>query len=146
MAFLLLNTHSSDENFNGDCDLGIVEITPYIKTTLRKGQRAFRQLSQQLTTLDEIILREPWCLFLSYSDASTYFDDADLPDPGSYRIHFTPMPNLKTVQSVDCPQLFLDKSDVWWNAIPRHSSTHISTTAVSIKDLLACKITRERLK
>lgn len=146
MAFLLLDTHSSDDNFNGDCDLGIVELTPYLKTTLRKGQQAIRELTRQLTTLDELVLREPWCLFLSYSDASLIFDDADFPDHGSYRIHSTPMPNLKTVQSIDCPKLVLDKEDVWWTAVPRHSSTHISTTAVPIRAVLAYTIAPSQRK
>lgn len=141
MAFLLLNTHSSDENFNGDCDLGIVEITPDLQKTIKKGQRAFRAISKQCATLDQIMLREPPCIFLSYADAEGLFDEADLPQPGSYRILSRPLPNLNAIQGTDCNRLHLDKHDVWWNAIVRHCSTQITTTCVSIKDLLKLCIT-----
>jgi len=141
MAFLLLDTHSSDENFNGDCDLGIVEITPDLQETIKNGQGAFRALSKQCATLDQIMLREPPCIFLSYTDADGLFDEADLPEPGRYRILSRSLPNLNTIQGTDCNRLVLDKHDVWWNAIVRHCSTQITTTCISIKDLLKLSIT-----
>lgn len=138
MAFILFDTHSSDEHFNSDCDIGVLFITPELHHTVARAHRAFLTLKTTLQSIDEIVLFETECLFLPFSETITYFGQVNLPKQGSFQIVKQANPNLPSSHfpRTDCIRLHIDANDAWWQALVYHTSVRISTSAIPIKTLL----------
>ena len=51
---LILNAHSSDPHYNGDCDYAIVDLTPALAARIRGRVALARQAGQQDNDLNEL--------------------------------------------------------------------------------------------
>lgn len=52
--YLIFNTHSSNEHYNGDCDYAIVDLTPALAAQVRHRVAPARQAGQQDDDLNEL--------------------------------------------------------------------------------------------
>lgn len=136
MPVLLMHTHSSHEEDNGDCDYAVVPLTPTLLQDIRTAQQHFQQLKQAMPDVAELTLHSSSCQYVSYSDAADLFGEEHLPELGaSHTILPHTTLDLGTVaQRTDCDRLCLDETDIWWETVARHTSIHISTPNLRIMD------------
>lgn len=136
MRLLLMPTHSSHEDDNGDCDYAVVTITPTLLRNIRTAHRHFQKLKQAMPDVAELTLRSTTCQYLSYTDAARLFGEEHLPEFGGTHtiLPHTDLDLGMAAQRTDCDRLCLDETDIWWETVARHSSIHIGTPNLRITD------------
>lgn len=138
MPLLLMPTHSSHEDYNGDCDYAVVSITPTLIRDIQTAHQHFQKLKQAIPDVAELTLRSTTCQYLSYTDAARLFGEEHLPELGQPHtiLPHTDLDLGTDAQRTDCDRLCLDDTDIWWKALARHSSIHIGTPNLRIMDPL----------
>ena len=158
---ILLETHSTDLEFNGDCDYAVVDITPALVELVRQRVALARQAGQQ----------DPELWELYFWDNSAEFYDSDLidaceqataatagatdPDQAArnwlvdleHNGHALVPDNvdltMRESQRVECRQAivrshFSDRKaefELAWTAIPKHSDVCVTTRNLPLATL-----------
>jgi hypothetical protein len=157
---LVLSTHSSDENFNGDCDYALVRLTPELVAQVHRRVELARQGRQQDDELYE----------LYFWDGAAEFHDCGLVDACQEAVAAArgadgnqaaqdwltrleqdghalvpPAANLAACQPqrTECAQMIVRASpssddpeyEIAWTAIPKHSDVHVTTSDLPLAAL-----------
>ncbi len=132
MEILLLETCSSDDDYNGDCDIAAIPLTQDLLKCIRRMHRLARQVKRRLHDFRELAVVSFTATFLSYADATALFGEVNLPN-GLPTLVTGKFPTLDDHrQSVDYPRLCMIEDDVWWEGVVRHTSVRIATLSVPI--------------
>jgi hypothetical protein len=139
ITHLIVDTSSSDEDFNGGCDYCLVEMTAeYVSWLLQHMDRVvwLRKIDSGVYAL------ECW-------DAGTGFfrDNGELTkliDPGEVNLHsgdsllldVVPKIGEEHFQRVECQTVQIAEDVVWWTAYPKHTNIQIESTRVPKETLL----------
>jgi hypothetical protein len=155
--YLIFNTHSSNEHYNGDCDCALVELTPALAEQILGRVALARQAGQQDNDLCELYF---WGSTAEFYDSNlidacaeataahgseeaaskwlSNFEDAgyalvpigvDLAAHESQRIELSQM-------IVRCsPSSHRPEFEVCWTASPKHSDVYVTTRDLPLKRL-----------
>ena len=155
--YLILNAHSSNEHYNGDCDCALVELTPALAEQIRSRVALARQAGQQDNDLYELYF---WGSTAEFYDsklidacaeaaASRGSEEAaskwlsDFEDAG-YAIVPTGVDlAAHESQRIECSQVIIRCSpssyrpefEVCWTASPKHSDVYVTTRDLPLKRL-----------
>jgi len=142
ITHLVIDTSSTDENYNGDCDFAQVPITPdYVDDLLwYMGEVArMRRADESLYSIelwDATAAYFRWNLRLENVQDVYGESAADVPrgepvlltdDPGFEREDF---------QEVECRTVQAAEDEVWWTAYVKHTNVRIETAHLPRKVLL----------
>ncbi len=135
-----MKTYSDNENFNGDCDLAYVDMTPEVVDKIL----ARRQLFLGAAAHDDSL----WHMeFWSYTATWLGFGF-----PGSDEIEEAMGDEAFFIETDDCPfnvevpgegqvtecdVMGITKSDVQWNCQPKHSDVEVRSESLSYNLILA---------
>lgn len=123
LPLLLIWTSSSNENYNGDCDLAIISDTLEWRQTILLAHRTYRTAKSRLPAMTEIQAHDPSCHFICYMEAEKTFGTDSLPPEGGYRIlPVQHIPDSLVIQQTNLPVLCLDGDSIWWQAYLREIS------------------------
>jgi len=142
ITHLVIDTSSTDENFDGDCDFALVPMTPdYVEDLLwymsevSRMTRADESLySIELWDATPVYFR--WNLRLEtiqdvYGESATYVPRGEpvllIEDPRFAKDNF---------QEVDCRTVQAGEEEVWWTAYVKHTNVRIETAHVPKKVFL----------
>jgi len=162
---LILNAHSSNEHYNGDCDYAVVDLTRALAEQIRRRVALARQAGQQDNDLYELYFWGSTAEFFDYnildachdavaaaggSDpdqaACDWLDDFDqreyavVPAGVDFKAH--------EAQRTECDQEIIRCSpsshhpefEVAWTTIPKHSDVYVTTCDLpltAMEELLA---------
>lgn len=157
-TYLILNAHSSDENFNGDCDYAVVELTPALATQIRRRVALARKAGQQDSDLWEIYFWGSTAEFFDHEvldacqeavaatgkrrrskaarDWLTAFEQREYAVvPAGVDL------NAHEAQRTECDQMIVRCSpssnrpefQIAWTAIPKHSDVDVTTGELPLK-------------
>jgi hypothetical protein len=139
---IILATHSTDENFNGDCDYAVVQLTPELVDQVHRRVELARQAGQQDDDLYE----------LNFWGGTAEFYDSDLLEACQEAIAadqtakdwlsgleqnghalLPPTADLAACQSqqVECDRMVVrrcpSRYEIAWTASPRHTNVDVTT-------------------
>jgi len=158
---ILLNTHSSHSEYNADCDLAVVELTPRLFEEIQRRVERARQLGRQDGDLYELYFWDGTAAFYEYdlieacekalatsaADAEHVVGDwmADLEQNGHALLPTAVDLANYEPQRTECDQFVLRCSpsshnpefEVCWTTIPKHSDVYVTTSDLSLKALEA---------
>ncbi len=165
---LILNAHSSDENYNGDCDYAIVDLTPALAEEIRRRVALARQAGQQDNDLYELYFWGSTADFYDHNILDACQEAAAAasgPDPDQAardwlddfeRREYAAVPagidfTVHEAQRTECDQVIIRCSpsshrpefEIAWTTIPRHSDVYVTTCDLpltAMEELLAAMI------
>ena len=162
---LILNTHSSNEHYNGDCDYAVIELTPKLGKRIRSRVALARKARQHDSDLYELYFWGSTAKFFDHDILDTCQDAvaaAGGPDPDQAALdwlaefeqrEYAVVPagvdlNAHETQRTECDQVILRiasysrrlEFSVVWTVIPKHSDVYVTTSELpimAIRELLA---------
>jgi len=142
ITHLVIDTSSTDENYNGDCDYALVPMTPdyvedllWYKSEVARMHRADESLySIELWDATPAYFR--WNLQLE-TVQDVYGDSAaDVPRGEPVLLTADPEFDQEDFQEVECRTVQAAEDEVWWTAYVKHTNVRIETAHVPRKVLL----------
>ena len=124
---LLLRTVSSDSDFNGDLDLGVVEVTSALAHIILERHRQVSALAEHDHQFHSA------CWF----DCSCVFGSADREglenlDEDGWRLVDTVDGLGIEEQRTEADVMHIDEKNAWWSCTPRHCDITVETMPVPI--------------
>ena len=142
ITHLVIDTASTDENFDGDCDFALVPMTPdYVEDLLwYMGEVArMRRADESLYSIelwDATPAYFRWNLRLE-TVQDVYGDSAaDVPRGDPVLLAADPGFDREDFQEVECRTVQAAEDEVWWTAYVKHTNVRIETAHVPRKVLL----------
>lgn len=142
ITHLVIDTSSTDDNYNGDCDLALVPLTPeYVADLLWYMAEAARLHRAD----DSVYDLECWDATPSYfrfndrlEEIRDIYGDLAVDVPRGEPILLTADPAFgeEEFQRVECQTVQVSGDEVWWTAYVKHTNVRIETARVSKKVLL----------
>lgn len=131
MPRLILNTYSSNEHYNGDCDFAIVEVDPFLARKILSRHHAFLFARRQ---------DENACLLEFHDHGPQYARHDDKYDVIENGEDFAELPESVKVsdddlQRTECDRMCIDWDSVFWRCYPKHSDVRIETRCIPIKEI-----------
>ena len=139
--YLVVDTSSSDENYNGDCDFGLIPLTRlYVNELLQ-----YHNLVSFLHRADRHIYN-----LESWNAAPLYFRDndrfgslkdvdgqpvGDIPRGEPIILNHDPEIADDDFQRVECQTVQVSHEEVWWAGYVKHTNIRIETAHISYKVL-----------
>ena len=162
---LILNAHSSDAHYSGDCDYAVVELTPALVERIRSRVAIARQAWQQDSDLWELYFWGGNAEFFDHNILDACQEAvaaAGGPDPDQAALdwladfeqrEYAVVPagvdlNAHEAQRTECDQMIIQASpsplrtefSIIWTATPKHSDLDVTTGELPIavmEELLA---------
>ena len=142
ITHLVIDTSSTDENYNGDCDYVLVPMTPdYVEDILwymsevARMRRADENLySIELWDATPTYFR--WTLRLETVQDIYGESAADVPRGESVLLTEDPRFAEEDFQEVECRTVQAAEDEVWWTAYVKHTNVRIETAHIPRKVLL----------
>ncbi|MGO8750591.1 MAG: hypothetical protein ACLQNE_31975 [Thermoguttaceae bacterium] len=143
---IVLGTHSTNPEFNGDCDYAVVQLTPWVMDQIRQRVELARQAGHQDNDLYELYF---WggraefygCELVEACQEAVGADQAaqdwltGLEQNGHALM--PPTVNLATceIQRIECAQVIVRRNpssgnpqyEIAWTASPKHSDVYVTT-------------------
>lgn len=142
MPKYICSTHSSNDNYNGDCDWAVIEMNPAVATRLL----AFMNKVAELKALDsQFYSIELWNYFDVYSSSTldSYDEDTYSNLTNGERVwdNFIPCPfaddpELDT-ERTDCHLVTITTDTLEWSCHPKNDNTVITTAVVDRSEVEA---------
>lgn len=135
---LILETTSSDENYNGDCDYATVELTPNLAKIALRRIKALKQIHQQDDQLWEMYFWDDSPIFFEGYDELESLTDAETGETCvfSRSMPFHAAAKFKVpadhFQRTECGQMIVREEEIAWTAIPKHSSVYVTTMPIPL--------------
>jgi hypothetical protein len=159
--YLIFNTHSSDEHYNGDCDCALVELTPTLVEQVRGRVALARQAGQQDDDLNELYFWGGTAQFYDHNvleacqDAAAAAAHGADPDQAARdwlvdfeQREYAVVPEgvdftAHEVQRTEVDQMIVRCSpssrdphyEIAWTASPKHSDVYVTTCDLPLKRL-----------
>ncbi len=139
----LLNTTSTHPDCNGNCDYGLIEMTPEYASLILRRHAAFLRLAREEDLLGEVTF---WDASIEYFEHCDAFDalDEDREKVGKPSLFAgedwvlledgVAVPE-EAFQRTECDRLVVAVDRVRWCSIPRHCSFWVSTGSVPIAEI-----------
>jgi len=142
ITHLVIDTSSTDENYNGDCDYALVPMTPdyvedllwYMSEVARLRRAEENLYSIELWDATPVYFR--WNLRLEtvqdvYGDSAAYV-------PRGEPVLLTEDPRFaeEDFQEVECRTVQAAEDEVWWTSYVKHTNVRIETAHVPKKVFL----------
>jgi len=129
---ILLSTSSSDENYNGDCDVAVIDMDlAYAKVLLRRLDLV-KTLHAKTSDIDSIEFVDYAPLWLAASSLPSDLDEVgDYADGPLVVPEGIPAPNSELGQRTDCDRCSVSTYGVQFTCCPKHSE-NITVYADSI--------------
>lgn len=166
---IILNTHSSNEHYNGDCDYAIIELTPALAERIRSRVALARQAGQQDNDLCELYFWGSTAEFYDHDILDACQDAvaaaADGPDPDQVardwladfeEQEYAAVPDgvdftARQAQRTELDQMIVRCSplshrpefEIAWTASPKNSGVCVTTCNLpltTMEDLLAATV------
>ena len=166
---IILNAHSSDENYNGDCDYAIVDLTPALVEQIRHRVALARQAGQQDNDLYELHFWGSTAEFYDHdildacqdaaaaaagglnpdqaaSDWLTDFEQREyavVPEGVDFAAHEAQRTEFDQVIVRCSPSAHRPEFEITWTASPKHSDVYVTTCELpltAMEDLLAATV------
>ena len=147
-----LRASSTNDDYNADCDAAVVTLTAELIALILKRRATAKHLKQEDNDVEGIRYWDGNITYYSHAvfDAlgidngdPCWEDVPDAPDKDQY----------EHIQNTECDVMCVSETDVYWQAIPKHSSIRIETDSFSLKDIedirdqcINCKELREKHK
>jgi len=142
ITHLIMDTSSTDENYNGDCDYALVPMTPsYVADLLWYMDEVVRLHKAD----DSVYDLECWDSTPSYFRFNDrlevirdIYGDLAVNVPRGDPILLTEDPKFgeEEFQRVECRTVQVSVDEVWWTAYVKHTNVRIETARVAKKTLL----------
>jgi len=142
ITHLIMDTSSTDDNYNGDCDYAVVPMTAsYVADLLWYMDEVVRLHKAD----DSVYNLECWDATPSYfrlsdrlEEIRDIYGDLAVNVPRGEPILLTEDPKVgeEEFQRVECRTVQASVDEVWWTAYVKHTSVRIETARVSKKILL----------
>jgi len=135
---LILETTSSDENYNGDCDYATVELTPNLAKLALRRIKALKQIHEQDDQIWEMYFWDDSSVFFEGHDELESFTDAETGEACvfSRNVPFHAAAEFKVpadhIQRTECNQMIVREEEIAWTAIPKHSSVYVTTMPIPL--------------
>jgi len=153
---IILSTHSSDPDFNGDCDYAVVELTPELVDRIRRRVELARQAGRQDSDLWEMYFWDGAAEFYDCGlvDACQQAFAADqaaqewltaLEQDGHAFVPPTANLTVCQPQRTECDQMIVRASpslvesehEIAWTVIAKHSDVYVTTSDLKLTSLEA---------
>ncbi len=139
---IVIDTWSSSEDFNGDCDYALVAVdASYVAELLWRMEEVKRLLRAD----EDFYALEYWDgrpAYFGYNDrweaVRDFRNREAFKVPRGEPILLTADPGFQEddFQRVECRTVQVDRNEVWWTAYVKHTNVRIETAPVSKKTLL----------
>lgn len=142
ITHLLLDTTSSDEDYNGDCDHCLVALSAEYVANLLKYMEHVRQLHRTDKSMYSLECWDASPAYFSSNDAMQELRDVDgalaVDAPRGEPILLAEPPKIAEghFQRVECQTVGVSRDSIWWTAYVKHTDTRIDTFPVPRKTLL----------
>jgi hypothetical protein len=145
VTHLVLAVSSSDESFNGDCDLALVCLSEEMIDTLvaRLNEVEALKRCDTQTRWGSMYAVEFWdydCRFFRDTNQVDEMGDAGQEDVrvllgqgDPVRLLEAPTIEEGEFQAVDCITVMVSPTEVWWTGIVKHTNCHVDTAIVPAK-------------
>jgi hypothetical protein len=166
---LIFNTHSSNEDYNGDCDYAIVDLTPALVEQIRRRTALAHQAGQQDNDLYELSFWGSTAEFYDHDvlqacqDAAAAAAHGPEPDQAARdwladfeQREYAVVPEgvdftAHEAQRTEIDQMIVRYSpsshrrefEIAWTASPKHSDVYVTTTELpltAMEDVMAATI------
>lgn len=144
---LILSTSSSDENFNGDCDYAVVNLTPELARLAISRIDMVRKAKAKDKGVYSIDFRDYSAGYVGFSEKVEELLEACPTIPRS---------DIRHAEKVDIPEeayqstiadtMVATDDEVSWETIPRHSNVTVETAGLPLRYLEALAGTTSRRK
>jgi len=142
ITHLVIDTSSSNENDNGDCDFCLVQMTAEYVAYLLGYMDEIRRLCRADNGVYAIKCWDASPTYLRSNDKLQELRDVDgdlaaEAQPGEpILLTAAPQFNEDDFQRVDCQTVQVSKDDVWWTAYVKHTGIRIESAQIQKKTLL----------
>jgi len=162
---IILNAHSSNEHYNGDCDYAIVDLTPALAEQIRRRVALARQAGQQDDDLYELYFWGSTAEFYDHSildaceeaAAAAHVPDPDqaardwladfeqreyavVPEGVDFTAHEAQRTEVDQMVVRCSPSSHRPEFEIAWTASPKHSDVYVTTCELpltAMEELLA---------
>jgi len=142
ITHLVIDTSSTDENYNGDCDYALVPMTPDYVEDLLWYMSEVARMSRAEESLYSIELWDAtpayfrWNLRLETVQDACGDSAADVPRGEPVLLTADPGFTEEDFQEVECRTVQAAEDEVWWTTYVKHTNVRIETAHVPRKVLL----------
>lgn len=124
----VIDCNSSNEHYNADCDVAVVDITPELARKILVRRKRMLELIAEDEDLNEMCfvdLAAEFCGVVEYPDSLD--DPIPLPEDFEYE-----------AQKVEGEELVLTENGLWWRCYPRHADITICTQVLEYSFIEKC--------
>jgi hypothetical protein len=142
ITHLIIDTSSSNEYDNGDCDYCLAEMSANYVSYLLKYMDKVEQLHQ---ADENVYCLECWdagVVYFRLNDRLEQIVDidgnlaVDVPKGEPILLSLQPQFNEEDIPRVECQTVNILKDEVWWAAYVKHTNTRIESAPILKKTLL----------
>jgi len=129
---LLLATHSSNSEYNAECDYAILDLTKELA----------RAILKRIVLVSKLKKDDPDLCRMSFWDYSARFiacgtiEDEDFMEGFDDRVELPEGFDTNTSwfkqQRTDMDRMFVDEDSVYWESIPKHTDIYVETRALPV--------------
>ncbi len=123
---LVCSTYSTDENYSGDCNYALVDLTPELANYLLTKIKLFEQLYVVDDNLTEL---QYWNRNLVFF-ANLPEEEPDIDDSFN-EVSFS-IPDDQ-VESLELERLHVDADGVYWSAVPNHCRMIVESRIIEVE-------------
>lgn len=144
---IILETYSTNPDYNADCDYAAVELTPFLVEQIRQRVALARQAGQQDTDLYELYFWGGTAEFYERAILDAYPEslETDLERDGHARLPGEEILSSREPQRTECDQMVVRCSlyrpdpefEIAWTASPKHSDVYVTTRELRLEALEA---------
>ena len=142
ITHLIIDTSSSNEYDNGDCDYCLVEMSPKYVSYLLGYMDKVKQLYQADENVYALECWDAGPVYFRFNDMFEQITDingnkaTDVPRGEPILLSIEPQFNAEDIPRVESQTVNILKDEVWWIAYVKHTNTRIESAPILKKTLL----------
>ena len=142
ITHLVIDTSSTDENYNGDCDFGLIPMDASYAAGLLWTMDEVTRLHRADDSVYDLECWDGTPSYFRFNDRLEVIRDiygdlaVDVPRGDPILLTADPMFGEEEFQRVECRTVQVSVDEVWWTAYVKHTNVRIETARVSKKTLL----------
>ncbi len=142
ITHLIIDTSSSNEYDNGDCDYCLVEMSPKYISYLLEYMAKVKQLYQADGNVYALECWDAGPVYFRFNDIFEQSADIDgnlaidVPRGEAILLSAEPQFNVEDIPRIESQTVNILKDEVWWIAYVKHTNTRIESAPILKKTLL----------
>jgi len=142
ITHLVIDTSSTDENYNGDCDFGLIPMDASYAAGLLWTMDEVTRLHRADDSVYDLECWDGTPSYFRFNDRLEVIRDiygdlaVDVPRGDPILLTADPMFGEEEFQRVECRTVQVSVDEVWWTAYVKHTNVRIETARISKKTLL----------